>query len=464
MRCATGWRWALGLAAATVFADGNLALGRPAQVSSQAAGGFAEYLTDGRLDTAWNAGGFAPATAEIDLGGLYYVDRVRLSVRQLPDGVSQHRIWLGDADRRYRLGRQFGQYTQDSDWLEFDAGQTGVRYVKVETVASPSWVAWNEIEVLGHRGPFAERRRRRIDALDGAEQPSDPGWSQYSPWVMHRPGWASHLIYYCKNAVIEGKDGDAVWRMESYDGGLDGWINDRPVVRGEEIDAPDDLSCSPGVTIDGDGVWHMYYVVSPRTDPLDHLYLYHATAEAPGLVWRKRGEIRLPDRDSLAHIETPSPFYLDGKIVLYYVGTGQTLYRAESRDGHVFSAPEPVPTPRPVSHGRVSRDSDGRWYYAYSSHPADVYRPPTASYLARSEDGRAFGDEEPLFKAFGADWDNIAVWSPLWWPLPDGGARVYYAGTNVPDGTWWGEQSSLGLRAFDPVAAPPETPLFSSFR
>ncbi|MFC4160489.1 discoidin domain-containing protein [Chitinimonas lacunae] len=448
------WLAALLILLGVAQAD-NLALGRPVLASSAAPDAPGSLLVDGRLDTAWNAGDYAPATVEIDLGAPYYVDEVRLHVRQTPDGLSEHRIWLGDAAGQYRLGRHFGQYTADGDLLRFAAGQSGVRYIKVETLGSNSWVSWREIEVEGQASPFAEMAKAPIDPLDLTQQPTDPGWSQYSPWVMHQPGWASYLIYYCKNAVIDGKDGDAVWRTESYSGGWGEWINDQVVVRGTEIDAPDDLSCSPGVVIDGNGVWHMYYVVSPRTAPLDHLRLYHATAAAPGLVWHKHGEIVLPDRASLDYIETPSPFYLNGRIVLYYVGTGQTLYRAESEDGHHFSAPQPVPTPRPVSHGRVSRDEAGAWYYSYSTHPDDVYLPPSAIYLASSNDGLAFHDERPLFSAFGGEWDSIAIWSPMLWHNTSG-FRLYYAGSKIPDGVWWGEGSILGVRDFArlPAAAP----------
>jgi hypothetical protein len=41
--------------------------------------------------------------------------------------------------------------TSDGQWLEVPLEQplSGIRYIGVETVASPSWVAWREISILG---------------------------------------------------------------------------------------------------------------------------------------------------------------------------------------------------------------------------------------------------------------------------------------------------------------------------
>lgn len=42
-----------------------------------------------------------------------------------------------------------GRWTTDGDVLDvpIDAAETGLRIVRVVTIASPSWVAWREIEV-----------------------------------------------------------------------------------------------------------------------------------------------------------------------------------------------------------------------------------------------------------------------------------------------------------------------------
>ena len=47
--------------------------------------------------------------------------------------------------------RTFSVYTETEQWLEawFDTPLKGVKTVRVTTTASPSWVAWYEIEVYG---------------------------------------------------------------------------------------------------------------------------------------------------------------------------------------------------------------------------------------------------------------------------------------------------------------------------
>jgi hypothetical protein len=46
---------------------------------------------------------------------------------------------------------EFNGFTVDGQVLEHKPGTawTNVRYVRVETNASPSWVSWKEIEVYG---------------------------------------------------------------------------------------------------------------------------------------------------------------------------------------------------------------------------------------------------------------------------------------------------------------------------
>ena len=50
-----------------------------------------------------------------------------------------------------RLLHEFNSYTKEPQWLECTpaAPWTGIRYVRVETVSSPSWPAWHEIRIFG---------------------------------------------------------------------------------------------------------------------------------------------------------------------------------------------------------------------------------------------------------------------------------------------------------------------------
>ncbi len=286
--------------------------------------------------------------------------------------------------------------------------------------------------------------------------------SQYSPFVLHKPGWQSYLMYYCKNTPINGVWRDRIWRAESWTDGLGEWNPGQVVIEGQ-LGRDDDLSCSPGVVIDAAGTWHMYYVGADRDTPMT-LFLFHATAQAPGLVWTKQGKISgaFP-QPAAGYLETPTPVLAPGgRIVLYYVGPGGKLHRAESQDGHTFSAPIQLPSPDWATHGRVASHG-GCTYYIYSTNPSGCCDPPTEIRISVSRDGLTFGPGDLLFLAAGTGWDGSRVWAPA--PVFLGTElRVYYA-ANLDDpgcspacdaahscqaGTcvWWGADSVIGVRTF----------------
>jgi hypothetical protein len=110
-------------------------------------------VTDGNLDSAWIAGDGPPQWIELDLGGGRRIETIRLLVTQHPAGRTTHVVtWLGPG--RTVVGRRtFRGRTEDGDWLTvaLDPAAARVRYVRIETTASPSWVAWREIDVIGRR-------------------------------------------------------------------------------------------------------------------------------------------------------------------------------------------------------------------------------------------------------------------------------------------------------------------------
>jgi hypothetical protein len=130
----------------------NVAVGKPATASASLSSNPPSLAVDGLRDTLWIAGDFAPQAIDIDLQGPFTVSRVRLLVAQTPGGPTTHRIYVRDADSaEYQLVREFSGITKDGDVLEyaFPAPRAGVRFVRVETLASPSWVSWREVEVVG---------------------------------------------------------------------------------------------------------------------------------------------------------------------------------------------------------------------------------------------------------------------------------------------------------------------------
>jgi hypothetical protein len=126
------------------------ALGRPVKASSALRDSPARQAVDGDPDTIWNAGAGPPAWVEIDLGRASSIASIRLTVAQDPPGRTRHivscrRTSSGAATRLGVLSSD----TTDLDVLEIAVDQAVMcRFVRIETRASPSWVAWREIEII----------------------------------------------------------------------------------------------------------------------------------------------------------------------------------------------------------------------------------------------------------------------------------------------------------------------------
>ena len=129
----------------------NLALRRAASASASLPGSDAAFAVDGNFDSTWNSGGGPPQWIEIDLGEPRTVGELRLTVAQSPEGPTEHRLTGRTAAGEIVLLDQFVGPTKDGTVLVASraGGWRGIVAVRVETSASPSWVAWREIEVIG---------------------------------------------------------------------------------------------------------------------------------------------------------------------------------------------------------------------------------------------------------------------------------------------------------------------------
>jgi hypothetical protein len=128
---------------------GNLALFKVATASS--GDSTAELAVDGDADTFWNAGASAPAWIEIDLGSAQPVAGIRLLVQQTPSGSTHHRVTCAAApDMVATLLGEIAGETESLQVLTVTLDPAvSCRIIRIETIASPSWVAWREIEVIG---------------------------------------------------------------------------------------------------------------------------------------------------------------------------------------------------------------------------------------------------------------------------------------------------------------------------
>ncbi|HET7088577.1 MAG TPA: discoidin domain-containing protein [Anaerolineae bacterium] len=120
--------------------------------ASRSAQSPAEKAVDGNTETFWGAGDFAPQWIEVDLGESYTIAELRLLVGQSPDGETVHQVLVRGPGTRdaYEVLHTFSGVTLDLQWLTLTMSEPvqGIRYVRIETKSSPSWVSWGEIEVI----------------------------------------------------------------------------------------------------------------------------------------------------------------------------------------------------------------------------------------------------------------------------------------------------------------------------
>lgn len=125
----------------------NLALGAAVSASSAQPERPAPYAVDGDETTGWGSGANPEQWIELDLGASWPVRCIRLLVDQYPAGSTVHRVTGGVDPAPVAVLGAFDGPTEAGQWLVL-TGEWDVRHLRVTTAASPSWVAWYEIEVF----------------------------------------------------------------------------------------------------------------------------------------------------------------------------------------------------------------------------------------------------------------------------------------------------------------------------
>jgi hypothetical protein len=128
----------------------NLAFGRAVAASHWLSDSPPANAVDG-THANWNAGAGPGEWIQVDLGAPVRVTEIRLQVSQYPEGETVHRLLAGGPGAALVEVHRFSGFTRDGDWLAFqpDPPLEAIQFIQVETLASPSWAAWYEIEVYG---------------------------------------------------------------------------------------------------------------------------------------------------------------------------------------------------------------------------------------------------------------------------------------------------------------------------
>jgi hypothetical protein len=130
----------------------NLAYGKPVRASQSLPGEPPENAVDENPATQWGAGGHPVQWIEVDLEGSYRIIEIRLLVSQYPAGATIHRVQVrGASGDVYQTIHELNTVTSDNDWLVFAPEQPveNISQIRIQTMLSPSWVSWKEIQVYG---------------------------------------------------------------------------------------------------------------------------------------------------------------------------------------------------------------------------------------------------------------------------------------------------------------------------
>ncbi|UXE63585.1 MAG: discoidin domain-containing protein [Woronichinia naegeliana WA131] len=116
--------------------------------------GGPEAAFDNDFSQVWSSSDFPAQWIEVDLGKEYALNTIQLLTTQLPDGNTTHEIWVSNQPIAWSgngvLADAIQGYTRSGQWLRDDFSNITIgRYVQIKTVASPSWVGWQKIEVYG---------------------------------------------------------------------------------------------------------------------------------------------------------------------------------------------------------------------------------------------------------------------------------------------------------------------------
>ncbi len=136
------------LSTSTVFATTKISATAISASTTQTGSSLA-HVTDGNASTAWSTGLPAPQWILMDLGKTTTLNQIRLLPNQMPLGQTIHTIQAGATPDSLQTIFTLNQFTYNNVWITIPLllPVPNVRYVKIATSISPSWISWREIEL-----------------------------------------------------------------------------------------------------------------------------------------------------------------------------------------------------------------------------------------------------------------------------------------------------------------------------
>ncbi len=130
----------------------NLAYQKPVRYSQALPNTPGELAVDGNPATFWSAGENPLQWIEINLGTPHTIQAIRLILSQSSAGMSVQRVRGRSSAEgaQYITLHTFAGVTNDFEQLFYSPEEAweDIQYVRIETLQSPCWVAWREIEIF----------------------------------------------------------------------------------------------------------------------------------------------------------------------------------------------------------------------------------------------------------------------------------------------------------------------------
>jgi len=131
-------------------------LGNSAYTASHSWGGYTpNFAFDGDYNTLWSSGTYPTEWVEVDLGQSTSITEILLTVAQSPSPAeTTHEIWTSSSSIGWNTSGATRSYTftgltSNEDLLSaVFATSLSAQYVQIKTIGSPSWVGWDEIQIM----------------------------------------------------------------------------------------------------------------------------------------------------------------------------------------------------------------------------------------------------------------------------------------------------------------------------